>query len=152
MTDVFKQWDKNCHFHHEQSCCGQWHIEVHIRFGWRIWYPWKFVHEPIGDRSGPSRKPETFLLNRSGKAKFFSGVQMIWRLVNKVMITWYWKNWWDNLLFRAHRYNSDFWPQNVLIGCGEPKIKVWRAEMIPQSSRCKVDIFCSSLMNTRELK
>ena len=97
----------------------------------------------------------TFLLSRSGKAKFSPGVQLIWRLVNCVMITWYRKNRWDNLLFRARKYNSGLWSQKILIACGEPMMKcswVCRADMIPKSSRCKVDIFFSSFVNTRELK
>ena len=71
------------------------------------------------------------------------------------MITWYRKNQWDNLTFRVHRYNKGLWLQKSLIGCDKPMMKcsyVCRAVKIPQSSRCKVDIFCTSSVNTLELK
>ena len=100
---------------------------------WANWWPFRSFNE-------------TFLLNRSGKAKFSPGVKMNWRLVKWVMITWNRKKRWDNHPFRAYRFNSGSWSQKILIGCGQPMMKcslVCRADMIPQSSRCKVDIFCS---------
>ena len=70
------------------------------------------------------------------KSSIFPGMQLICRLVNWVMITWYRKKRRDNLLFCAYRYNSGLWLQKILIGCGELMMKrsyVCRADMIPRS-------------------
>ena len=80
---------------------------------------------------------------------------MIWRLVNCVMITSFGRIGETIFLFVPTVTTVACDHKKILMGCGEPMMKcssVCRADMIPQSSRCKVDIFCPSFVNTRELK
>ena len=94
---------------------------------------------------------QPFLLNSSGKAEFLPGVQVVSGLVDWVEITWCRRNRWDNLHFRAHRYHNGLWSKKTFIGCGVSIMKrssVCRADINPKSSRCEVDIFRSSSVNS----